>query len=349
MEERPAPQPSKPQLSNDDYHVGWICALQEELTAGSTMLDEKHEGPAEQDPNDHNTYFLGRIHKKHNVVMAALPAGRYGKAATATVASDMVRTFKNLRIGMLVGIGGGLPDLEDPDTLRLGDVDVSQPDGNYGGVIQYDIGKKEQGGYFRRQNGMLNSPPSSLLTALTALQATHDMEDSRMTSFISEAQRRYPKITRTGYTFPGAEKDHLFRSSALHIPDTRDCSGCDQNARIPRVRVADDDTPDNSPRIYYGTILSADIVLKDSVERDRLIQVFQQEKVKALCVEMEAAGLMNKFPCLVIRGICDYADSHKNDGWHKYAALTAAAYAKELLWFVSPGQMPHQPIQNIIG
>ncbi|RYP21593.1 hypothetical protein DL767_009233 [Monosporascus sp. MG133] len=46
---------------------------------------------------------------------------------------------------------------------------------------------------------------------------------------------------------------------------------------------------------------------------------------------MEAAGLMNDFPCLVMRGICDYGDSHKNDGWQRYAAAAAAAYAKEFL------------------
>lgn len=50
-----------------------------------------------------------------------------------------------------------------------------------------------------------------------------------------------------------------------------------------------------------------------------------------ICVEMEAAGLMDSFPCLVIRGICDYADSHKNKKWQPYAAATAAAYMKELL------------------
>lgn len=40
---------------------------------------------------------------------------------------------------------------------------------------------------------------------------------------------------------------------------------------------------------------------------------------------------MNSYPCIVIRGICDYADSHKNDDWQPYAAAAAAAYAKELL------------------
>jgi hypothetical protein len=46
---------------------------------------------------------------------------------------------------------------------------------------------------------------------------------------------------------------------------------------------------------------------------------------------MEAAGLMDGFPCLVIRGICDYADSHKSKNWQRYSAAAAAAYAKELL------------------
>ena len=50
-----------------------------------------------------------------------------------------------------------------------------------------------------------------------------------------------------------------------------------------------------------------------------------------ICFEMEAAGLVDSFPCLVIRGVSDYADSHKNDRWQGYAAAVASAYAKELL------------------
>lgn len=53
---------------------------------------------------------------------------------------------------------------------------------------------------------------------------------------------------------------------------------------------------------------------------------------------MEAAGLMDDFPCLVIRGICDYADAQKTDTWHAYSAIAAAAYAKELLEHITPLQ-----------
>jgi hypothetical protein len=67
--------------------------------------------------------------------------------------------------------------------------------------------------------------------------------------------------------------------------------------------------------------------MRSAAERDRV----SAELGGVLCFEMEAAGLMDSFPCLVIRGICDYADSHKNKGWQNYAAATAAAYAKGLL------------------
>jgi hypothetical protein len=75
--------------------------------------------------------------------------------------------------------------------------------------------------------------------------------------------------------------------------------------------------------------------MKDGVSRDRL----SAELGGVLCFEMEAAGLMNEFSCLVIRGICDYADSHKNKTWQPYAAATAASCAKELLLLIAAAQV----------
>lgn len=66
--------------------------------------------------------------------------------------------------------------------------------------------------------------------------------------------------------------------------------------------------------------------MKDAKRRDLIAQAMD-----ILCSEMEAAGLMDQLPCLVIRGICDYCDSHKHKQWQGYAALTAAAYTKTLL------------------
>jgi nucleoside phosphorylase len=95
-------------------------------------------------------------------------------------------------------------------------------------------------------------------------------------------------------------------------------------------RVKDED----NPVIHYGLIASANQLMKDALVRDKLIA----EK-DVLCFEMEAAGLMNHFPCLVIRGICDYSDSHKNKSWQGYAAIVAAAYAKDLLYRIPPNKV----------
>jgi nucleoside phosphorylase len=48
----------------------------------------------------------------------------------------------------------------------------------------------------------------------------------------------------------------------------------------------------------------------------------------ALWVEMEAAGLMIDFPCIIILGVCDYADTHMHKQFQEYAALAAASYAR---------------------
>jgi nucleoside phosphorylase len=74
--------------------------------------------------------------------------------------------------------------------------------------------------------------------------------------------------------------------------------------------------------------------MRDASIRDRLAA----EK-DILCFEIEAAGLMNHFPCLVVRGICDYSDSHKNKEWQGYTAMAVAAYAKDLLCRIPPNKV----------
>ncbi|PKY02339.1 hypothetical protein P168DRAFT_320880 [Aspergillus campestris IBT 28561] len=140
----------------DDFDIGWICALAIEAAAASEMLDEKFEPLQEQDAADSNIYTLGRI-GNHNIAIACLPVGQYGTTSATTVAKDMLRTFSNsLRVGLMVGVGGGIPS---PDhDIRLGDIVISCPDGTSGGVTQYDMGKITVGGKLQR-TGSLNSPP----------------------------------------------------------------------------------------------------------------------------------------------------------------------------------------------
>ena len=127
-----------------------------------------------------------------------------------------------------------------------------------------------------------------------------------------------------GEKFSPPGRDLLFNATYQHPKSSLDCSQCDRSQvvnRIPRKS--------REPQIHYGLVASGNQVIKDAKTRDSLAQ-----KLGVLCFEMEAAGLMNQLPCLVIRGICDYCDSHKQKAWQGYSALSASAYAKVLLTVV---------------
>ncbi|KAK2601572.1 hypothetical protein QQS21_004890 [Conoideocrella luteorostrata] len=152
-------------LSHEDYTVGWICPLEVEQIAALQMLDEHHER-LPQPSVDHNIYNLGSI-DGHNVVIAGLH--RTGNNPAAVVATQMRNTFRSLRFGLLVGIGGGVPVKTDNGMIRLGHVVVSKPTGVHSGVVQYDHGKAKSGIFER--TGALQPPPVVLLNAAQDLAA----------------------------------------------------------------------------------------------------------------------------------------------------------------------------------
>lgn len=303
-------------VSHDDYTVGWICALSSEFAAAKAMLDSTHPG-LPQASSDHNSYALGEI-AGHNVVIACLPAGVYGTTSATSVAKDMLSTYREIRFGLMVGIGGGAPS--NNNDIRLGDIVVSHPSGSSGGVIQYDHGKTMTGGRFE-PTGAMNKPPALFLSALNNVKSEEMLGRSRLQDILSQALERYAPMSR--FTYPGPEKDILFRSEYAHPSSAATCDDCDLNAQVLRSER-------DGPRVFYGLVASANQVMKDSITRDRLAK-----EHGILCFEMEAAGLMDHFPCLVIRGICDYSDSHKHKHWQEYAALTAATYAKCVLLMTS--------------
>ena len=314
-----------------DYTVGWICAVEPELIAAMAMLDVIHHEKLRAVDNDSNNYKFGRI-GEHNVVIASLPSGNYGTNPAASVAGQMKRTFRWLRFGLLVGIGGGVPRLTggDPADIRLGDVVVSDPTYHTGGVIQYDRGKTNEGEQRPYRTGTLNQPPESLLTAVMGLKSNHAFQDHPLADHLAQMIRLQPKLA-SEYKYQGKDNDVLFEAGYKHVGSDMDCTKCLEDST---ALVSRDSRESNHPRIHYGTIASGNQVIKDSVTRD------YWGKEGVLCFEMEAAGLMNSFHCLVIRGVCDYADSHKNQRWQRYAAATAAAYAKDLLLEIAPNQLP---------
>jgi nucleoside phosphorylase len=235
----------------------------------------------------------------------------------------MEYSFPRLNIRLMVGIGGGVPGTRD---IRLGDVVVSKPGLNHGGVVQYDFGKTIMGGVFEK-TGSLPAPPPALLAAISHLEAVQANFGSQMSTFL----QAFNSENLRHYRHPGAHRDHLFTADYNHVQGEPTCEKCDRRylqVRPPREPV---------PFVHYGAIASGNQIMRDAVSRDEL-----GKRYDVLCFEMEAAGLMNMdtFPCIVIRGICDYADTHKNKEWQGYAAATAAAYAKELLLSIPPSNGP---------
>ncbi|KAK5044933.1 hypothetical protein LTR84_010305 [Exophiala bonariae] len=312
----------------ESYQVGWVCAVRIEYIVACELLDEEYGAPDLRSTDDNNIYTCGRM-GDFNVVIACLPKGRYGLTSAATAAQDLRHSFPHITFGLMVGIGGGAPLINKDRDIRLGDVVVSTPSGRTGGVIHYEFGKTIQNKEFV-PFGHLNAPPRVLLTAVQKLDTIHYRRGNRIQETILQMIQRNPRLKKD-YSRPSPEMDILFKTSYLHEADSHLCVHCcspiSDNV-VPRLSRTQDLLADQTDtiRIHYGLVASADRLMKDATVRDQLA-----DAEGVLCFEMEAAGLMDSFPCLVIRGICDYSDTHKNDVWQGYAAATAAAYAKELL------------------
>ncbi|QGA14415.1 hypothetical protein EYB26_002068 [Talaromyces marneffei] len=296
------------------YKVGIVCALHIELMAVRASFDKTYEkvAIASEDPN---YYALGSI-EGHNVVAVCLPHGVYGMNAAADVTSNMKRSFPGLKFCLLVGIGAGVPSQRND--IRLGDVVISTPKGGYSGVLPYDMIKSTDSGAFEL-NGYLSPPPAHLMCAISELESDPSRSSTPLHKYLQQIEQ-----CREQYRHPGVVHDRLFASHYTHNGDLNNVSNCDQCDFAYEIRRP----PRSSthPEIHYGLIASGNQVMKSAKIRDKLSQ-----EHNVLCFEMEGAGIMNNFPCLIIRGICDYADSHKNKCWQNYAAATAAAYAKLLL------------------
>ncbi|THC90309.1 hypothetical protein EYZ11_010225 [Aspergillus tanneri] len=294
---------SSPTPRHDLYTIAWICALHIEMAAARAMLDEIHEAlPTYAD--DSNTYVLGSINQ-HNVVIACLPEAQYGTNNAANVMTNMKRTFSAIRAGLIVGIGGCVPSKAD---VRLGDIVVGTR------VMQYDLGKVVGDGQLQR-TAIPRIPHHVLGTAVSTLRSKHELGPSRVPSILRQKLEGYPEYGRP------RSPDRLFHATYDHESPTANCDGCDQSRLVPRSRRMSDDI-----MIHYGAIASGNQVMRSGTTRDNVAR-----QLDVICFEMEAAGLMDILPCLPIRGICDYSDSHKSKEWQRYAAATAAAYARELL------------------
>ncbi|KAJ1329892.1 ankyrin repeat domain-containing protein 50 [Microdochium nivale] len=294
-------------IDPDQITVAIFCALVLEYTAVRYTLDKNFE--CEVTGKQSYVYKFGSI-GGHNVVIAK-PVDM-GPVNAAHCAAHVSHQFPNVRLALMVGIGAGIPS-RDRD-IRLGDVAIGMPHENHTGVVQYDLGKYEDGNF--KLKGILNKPPPILMSAIDSLES-----DELMGKFPHRKILRSIINQNDKFGLPETE-DILFDDTFPHVQKGSDCTACRLSA--------DKKVVPRQPRqstTHRGLILSGGGVVKNPIDRKQL----QRGCEGAICFEMEAAGIADELPCLVIRGICDYADTHKHDAWHFHAAAAAAAYSRAVL------------------
>lgn len=314
--------PSEWQLS---VVVAWICILPEEYDSARLLFDQRYNYEDKgivPDYNDDNRYELGRI-GNHEVVMNC-PTGSMGHYNAQRIVTKMLGTFPNIRAALLVGIGGGVPNLAGQNPakhvdIRLGDVVVSSR------IISYESGKMTDKGLTDVQPAF--EPETNLFAAASDFRSDLRQDERLLQNKMRQAASK-PKNAASIYSRPRA--DHLFVSDYLHnepcqcrLPQPED-----QSLLVPRQHRL----KGSLVKMHIGCVGSADQLLKSAHKRDAL-----SETHGIICVEMEAAAVM-RGNCITVRGISDYCDGHKNDSWHDYAALSAAVCAKELLQRTSPSR-----------
>ncbi|KAL2785413.1 hypothetical protein BJX66DRAFT_329312 [Aspergillus keveii] len=319
--------------SRDDFGVAIVCALPREYDAVYTLIDEVWNHDYGRTNGDQNIYTHGRI-GKFNVVLLVLPG--MGKVSAARASTSLRLSYQRLSLVLVTGICGAIP-FAGGDEILLGDVIISRH------VVQYNLGRQY---------------PDEFEVKDTTLSARERMEGlaARYLQNIQQSAARRPR--GSNYVYPGASQDLVFEASHQHKrrpsysisakaprkkmhgssePYSMSCkeAGCDFSKALPRERVEQKKLLEKqgrikaqAPSMFLGTIGSADTVMKSAEERDRIAGLYD-----LIAFEMEGAGLWDETPCIIVKAVCDYADSHKNKNWQDFAAATAASATKALLDF----------------
>ena len=328
------PPVDQKKLQRSDYHVAWICpAATVELLPSRLMLDEEHATPSYDTAYDDNVYIFGAM-AGHNLVIATCPKGMTGNVNAGRLAGPLFKTFPNIRMTLLVGIGGGVPRLvpskSSTNDVHVGDVVVGAPGDGKPACVYYESGRSHPDGGFELL-GTVDRPDRILLNALERLQSDYEFDQS---TFTQHYERLEKSKHGSKFAFPGLAYDRLFQASYRHVGSyNSNCRDCDHAELVTRPARTEQDAA--SLIFHRGRIATGNSVIQDGEQRDRI----REQCDGPLCIEMEAAGVDANRSCLVIRGISDYADSHKDNIWRSYAAGNAAVFARELLCKIPASRM----------
>ncbi|KAF6803471.1 phosphorylase superfamily protein [Colletotrichum sojae] len=296
-----------------DFEIAVVCALPLEYDAAVLVFDEfwDEEGDTYgRAPGDSNTYTTGRV-GQYNIVLVLL--SNMGTISSAGATASLRSSYTSMRLALLTGICGGVPG-EGGAEMILSGVVISKT------VVQYDLGKQYPGGFVRKDTleDNLGRAAKDVRNLVAIFETEHGQDRLQ-----SGAARVLVLIQAEA-----AAKKRLYsrRNGALACEKARESSceqlGCDTARPLHRERV------DNDPEfdIFVGRIGSGDSVVKSGRDRERLAKAYG-----LIAFEMEGAGVWDEVPSIVIKSVCDYADSHKNKKWQTYAAATATSVMKALL------------------
>ncbi|KAH6957291.1 nucleoside phosphorylase domain-containing protein [Fusarium avenaceum] len=347
-EPHPKAEQSLPQsITQHQVDIAILCALPVEADAVETLFDGQLTMKYHRAEGDTNSYTLGII-DHHHVVLVHMPG--MGTRHAGPVATHCRATFPKICLVLIVGICGGVPFLNNGAEVLLGDVAISE------GLVIYDFGRQYPDGFVRKNSTLESArkPPAEILGFLAKLKGRNGQRN------LNERTKVHMETLRQGLgtlaVYPGASKDILFDSKYRHKHHSSACAECalsetplgmvceqsralsckdvkcDSAHLITRQRQKDmlQNTQDQlisfCPAIHIGRFASGDTVVKSGEHRDAIAS---NEGIIAF--EMEGAGVWDNMPCVIIKGVCDYADSHKDKRWQGFAAATAAACMKAFL------------------
>jgi nucleoside phosphorylase len=326
--------PRRP-VTRRGFEIALICALTHEADAVAAVFDHHWDDdgpPYDKAPGDPNAYSTGVV-GRHNVVLAHMPG--MGTVHAAAVASNCRTSFPNIKLALVVGICGVAPFGGDRQPeIVLGDVIISDA------VIQYDFGRQRPDRFVRKDTLLdsLGRPNMEIRALLAKLKGLRDRRalKANMIGYLDKL-RADPDLLAD---YPGIQHDQLFALSCSRAGDAASCKvvGCNGDL-VARTRLAVDPP---HPDVHFGLIASGNIVMRSGADRDAIVAA---EHVAAF--EMEGAGVWDVLPCLVIKGACDYADSHKTKKWQHYAAATAATCMKAFLHYWAPTSVDIHPALKI--
>ena len=303
------------------FEIALICALPLEAECVQEVFDKFWEDKGKKyrkaagDPNAYTAGVIG----EHNVMLAYIPG--MSVASAAAVAGTIRVSFSNIKLALVVGVCGGMPYDTDGREILLGDMIISQA------LIQYDFGR-QYAKEFKKKTSIQETlgRPSPEIRPIQAKLGTSRYKkrmQSDIATFLEEIETKLPKtkpLTR--------ENDVLYHSSYVHQHHASAACECGEGDRICEaalnlacedlgseavMRVARNRLDDTKPQpvVHFGVMGSGNKVIKSGLHRD---QVAKADGIIAF--EMEGAGVWDYFPSILIKGVCDYADSHKRKGWH---------------------------------